>query len=164
VTFDGSTATVKGPKGTTSRTLPSICRYVEEGNTIKVERDSDDKKARSMHGLSRTLLYNMVVGVTEGFVKELEIVGVGYRAEVKGKELVLTLGYSHPINYPMPEGITIEAPSLTSIKINGIIKEQVGQVAAEIRQFRPPEPYKGKGIKYINEQIQRKAGKTAAGA
>ncbi len=164
VTLDGPTATVKGPKGTISRVLPSVCRYVQEGDTIKVARDGDDRQSRSMHGLARTLLNNMVVGVTDGFVKELEIVGVGYRAELKGKDLVLSLGYSHPINFPVPEGITIEVPSPTQIKVNGIVKEQVGQVAADIRQFRPPEPYKGKGIKYVGEYIQRKAGKAAAGA
>jgi large subunit ribosomal protein L6 len=116
-----------------------------------------------MHGLARTLLHNMVLGVTEGFVKELEIVGVGYRAEIKGKDLVLALGFSHPINYPVPEGIKIEVPSPTQIKVSGIVKEQVGQVAAEIRRFRPPEPYKGKGVKYVGEYIQRKAGKAAVG-
>ena len=115
-----------------------------------------------MHGLTRTLLANMVEGVTEGFTKELEIIGVGYKAEVKGKEIVLTLGFSHLIHYPMPEGITIEAPVLTKIKVSGIDKQKVGQVASEIRSFRPPEPYKGKGVKYVDEQIQRKAGKTAA--
>lgn len=164
VTFDGSTATAKGPKGTITRELPSICRFVQENNTIRVERESEDNYARSMHGLTRTLLNNMVEGVTEGFVKELEIVGVGYRAEVKGKDLVLAVGYSHPVNYPVPDGIKIETPSPTQIKVMGIIKEQVGQVAAEIRGFRPPEPYKGKGIKYVGEHIQRKAGKTAVGA
>lgn len=164
VTLDGVTATVKGPKGEIKRTLPEVCKYNQEEGVIKVTRDSDDKTARSMHGLARTLLYNMVVGVTEGFVKELEIVGVGYKAEAKGKELVLTLGFSHPINFAVPEGIQIETPAPTQIKVMGIIKEQVGQIAANIRQFRPPEPYKGKGVKYAGEHIQRKAGKTAAGS
>ncbi|UCH83567.1 MAG: 50S ribosomal protein L6 [Candidatus Latescibacterota bacterium] len=163
VTMEGSTATVKGPKGTITRALPSVCRYDREGDTIKVSRESEDRNARSMHGLARTLLSNMVIGVTDGFVKELEIVGVGYRAELKGKDLVLSLGYSHPINFPVPEGITIEVPAPTQIKVNGIIKEQVGQVAADIRKCRPPEPYKGKGIKYVGEYIQRKAGKAAVG-
>ena len=117
-----------------------------------------------MHGLTRTLLANMVTGVTEGFEKQLEIVGVGYKAEVKGKELVLALGYSHPINFKIPEGITIETPAPTQIKVMGIVKQQVGQIAAEIRRLRPPEPYKGKGILYAGEQIRRKAGKTAVGA
>jgi large subunit ribosomal protein L6 len=162
--MDGSTATVKGPKGTISRELPSICRYNQEGDTIKVSRENEDRQSRSMHGLARALLNNMVVGVTDGFVKELEIVGVGYKAELKGKDLVLLLGYSHPINFPVPEGITIQVPAPTQIKVGGIIKEQVGQVAADIRKCRPPEPYKGKGIKYVGEFIQRKAGKAAAGA
>ena len=164
VTFDGSTATVKGPKGTIKRELPSMCRYDQEGDTIKVSRENEDRQSRSMHGLARTLLNNMVVGVTDGYAKELEIVGVGYKAELKGKDLVLLLGYSHPINFPIPEGITIEVPAPTRIKVSGIIKEQVGQVAADIRKCRPPEPYKGKGVKYVGEFIQRKAGKAAAGA
>ena len=164
VAFDGSTATVKGPKGTISRELPSICKYNQDGDTINVSRENEERQSRSMHGLARTLLNNMIVGVTEGFAKELEIVGVGYKAELKGKELVLSLGYSHPINFAVPEGITIEVPAPTRIKVNGIIKEQVGQVAADIRKCRPPEPYKGKGVKYVGEFIQRKAGKAAAGA
>ena len=164
VTFDGSTATVKGPKGEITKTLPVVCNYNQEENVIRVSRDSDEKIAKSMHGLARTLLYNMVVGVTDGYVKELEIVGVGYKAEAKGKELVLALGFSHPVNFAIPEGIEIETPAPTKIKVMGIVKEQVGQVAANIRQFRPPEPYKGKGIKYVGEHIQRKAGKTAVGS
>ena len=164
VTLDGSTATVKGPKGEIKRTLPAVCNYSQEDGVIKVTRDSDDKTAKSMHGLARTLLFNMVVGVTDGFIKELEIVGVGYKAVAKGKELVLTLGFSHPINFAVPEGIQIETPAPTQIKVMGIVKEQVGQVAADIRKYRPPEPYKGKGVKYVGEHIQRKAGKTAAGA
>ena len=162
-TLDGPTATVKGPKGTIARELPSICRYEQEGDTIKVSRENEDRQSRSMHGLARTLLNNMVIGVTDGFAKELEIVGVGYKAELKGKDLVLLLGYSHPINFPVPEGIKIEVPAPTKIKVSGIIKEQVGQVAADIRKCRPPEPYKGKGVKYVGEFIQRKAGKAAAG-
>ncbi len=154
--------TVKGPKGELRQNLPTVCDVQQEGDTLLVTRSTDDRKDRSMHGLTRTLLANMVEGVTEGFSKELEIIGVGYKAEVKGKEIVLTLGYSHVIHYPMPEGITIEAPELTKIKVSGVDKQKVGQVAAEIRNFRPPEPYKGKGVKYVDEQIQRKAGKTAA--
>jgi large subunit ribosomal protein L6 len=164
VTFDGPAATVKGPKGEISRTLPDVCKYNQEDGVIRVTRESEEKTVRSMHGLARTLLNNMVVGVTEGFVKELEIVGVGYKAETQGKELVLSLGFSHPINFAVPEGIQIETPSPTQIKVMGMVKEQVGQVAADIRKFRPPEPYKGKGIKYVGEHIQRKAGKAAAGA
>lgn len=163
VSFSGSTATVKGPKGTIAKELPSLCQYKQEGSTLTVSRSSEDKTARSMHGLARTLLSNMIVGVTEGFFKELEVVGVGYRAEMKGKDLVLSLGFSHPVNFAIPEGITIETPSLTQIKVSGIRKDLVGQVAADIRKIRPPEPYKGKGVKYVGELIQRKAGKTAVG-
>ncbi|MCZ6765495.1 MAG: 50S ribosomal protein L6 [bacterium] len=162
VTFDGATAKVKGPKGEIVRELPDMCKYEQEGSTIRVTRSSDEKKARSLHGLSRTLLANMVEGVANGFSKELEIIGIGYKAEVKGKELVLTLGFSHLVHFKLPEGITVETPAPTKLKINGIRKDQVGQVAADIRQLRPPEPYKGKGIKYVGEFIQRKAGKTAA--
>ncbi len=164
VTFDGSTAKVKGPKGEIVRELSDVCKYEQEGSTIRVTRSSDDKQARSLHGLSRTLLANMVEGVANGFMKELEIIGVGYKAEVKGKELVLNLGFSHLVRFKIPEGITLETPAPTQVKISGIRKDQVGQVAADIRQLRPPEPYKGKGIKYVGEFIQRKAGKTAASA
>jgi large subunit ribosomal protein L6 len=163
VTIDGSTVTVKGPKGTITQKLPDICDIVQEGDVLRVTRSSEEKLQKSMHGLTRTLLANMVIGVTDGFEKQLDIVGVGYKAEAKGKELVLALGYSHPINYKIPEGITIETPVPTQIMVQGIIKQQVGQVAAEIRKMRPPEPYKGKGILYAGEQIKRKAGKTAVG-
>ena len=162
VMFDGATAKVKGPKGEITRELPTMCKYEQEGSTIRVTRSSDEKQARSLHGLSRTLLANMVEGVATGFSKELEIIGVGYKAEAKGKELVLTLGFSHPVHFKLPEGITAETPSPTQVKIIGIRKDLVGQVAADIRKLRPPEPYKGKGIKYVGEFIQRKAGKTAA--
>jgi large subunit ribosomal protein L6 len=164
VTLAGSTATVKGPQGSITRALPDVCKYNQEGSTIRVSRDSEAKVVRSMHGLARTLLNNMVVGVTQGFAKELEIVGVGYKAEVKGKDLVLTIGYSHPVVFPIPEGIKIETPAINQIKVSGIEKDKVGQVAADIRKVRPPEPYKGKGIKYAGEIIHRKAGKAAAGA
>jgi large subunit ribosomal protein L6 len=164
VTIDGSTVTAKGPKGTITEKLPDVCAIVQEGDVLRVTRSSEDKLQRSMHGLTRTLLANIVVGVTEGFEKRLDIVGVGYKAEVKGKQLVLALGFSHPINYKIPEGITIETPAPTQIKVMGIVKQQVGQVAAEIRRLRPPEPYKGKGILYAGERIRRKAGKTAVGA
>jgi large subunit ribosomal protein L6 len=163
VKFEGSTATVKGPKGTITKILPDICGFEQKGDVITVTRPSNSGPHRSMHGLTRTLIANMVIGVTEGFSKELNIVGVGYKAEAKGKELVMALGFSHPINFQIPEGIQIETPSPTQIKIAGIEKEQVGQVAADIRHYRPPEPYKGKGILYAGEQIQRKAGKAAAG-
>jgi large subunit ribosomal protein L6 len=161
--MDGSVATVKGPKGTITRALPEFCDFKQEDGVINVSRREETRQYRQMHGLIRTLLDNMVLGVSEGFSKSLEIVGVGYKAEVKGKELVLLLGYSHPIHFAIPEGLTIEAPTLTSIKVLGIEKDKVGQAAAIIRDFRPPEPYKGKGIKYAGEIIQRKAGKTAAG-
>jgi large subunit ribosomal protein L6 len=164
VKLEGTTATVKGPKGEITRELPSQVTYKQEDGVIRVSRPSDDQTMRSMHGLARTLLANMVEGVTNGFSKELEIIGVGYKAEVKGKNLVLTVGYSHPIEFAVPEGIKIETPSPTQIKVSGARKDQVGQVCADIRKVRPPEPYKGKGIKYIDEQIQRKAGKAAAGA
>lgn len=164
VTLSGSSAKVKGPKGEISRELPAQVQYKQDGDVIKVSRSSEDKVTRSMHGLARTLLANMIQGVTEGFSKELEIIGVGYKAEVKGKTLVLTVGYSHPIEFPIPEGIKIETASPTQLKVSGVRKDLVGQVSADIRKVRPPEPYKGKGIKYIDEQIQRKAGKAAAGA
>lgn len=154
---------VKGPKGELKQTVPTLCDIKQEGDTIQVTRKTNDRVHRSMHGLTRSLIANMVEGVTNGFSKELEIIGVGYKAEMKGKELVLTLGFSHPIHVAPPEGIVLEAPELTKVKVSGIDKQQVGQVAAEIRGFRPPEPYKGKGVKYIDEQVQRKAGKTAAG-
>ena len=163
VTINGANVSVKGPKGEIQRDLPEICNYKQEGSTITVTRSTEDGTARSMHGLARTLLANMVEGVTTGFTKELEIVGVCYKAEAKGKELVLTLGFSHPIHFAVPEGIKIETPAPTQIKVSGIRKDLVGQVAADIRRLRPPEPYKGKGVKYVGEYIQRKAGKAAVG-
>ena len=163
VSFAEGVATVKGPKGTISRRLPERCEFTQDNGVISVSRSSDDRQSRSMHGLTRTLLANMVTGVTAGFEKELEIVGVGYKAEVKGKQLILNVGFSHPVNFDIPEGIKIETPAPTQIKISGIEKDLVGQVTADIRKCRPPEPYKGKGIKYKGEQIQRKAGKTAVG-
>ena len=164
LTVDGEHVTVKGPKGTIDRELPSLCGYKLDGSTLTVSRKQEDKASRSMHGLARTLIANMVLGVTEGFSKELEIIGVGYKAEVKGKDLVLALGFSHPVKFVMPEGINIETPAPTKIKVSGIRKDQVGQVAADIRKVRPPEPYKGKGIRYVDEVVPRKAGKAAAGA
>ena len=161
VTVDGSTVKVKGPKGELSRTFDPAMKFRVENNEVLVERPSDEKRERAMHGLTRALLANMVQGVTEGFKKTLEIVGVGYRAEKKGKSLVVSVGYSHPVNYPEPQGITLTTPAPTTIVIEGIDKQKVGQVAAELREFRPPEPYKGKGIRYQGEQVRRKAGKTA---
>lgn len=159
VTIDGSTVRVKGPKGELSRTLHRDVRVRREGADILVERPSDDPEHRALHGLSRTLVANMVEGVTNGFRKTLEIVGVGYRAENKPFGLTLSLGYSHPIDYRAPEGIQLRAASPTVVEVSGANKEVVGQVAAEIRSLRPPEPYKGKGVKYQGEVIRRKAGK-----
>lgn len=164
VTLKLPEVTVKGPKGELSQRVPTICEIKQEGEEILVTRSSDERRRRQMHGLTRTLIANMVQGVSEGFQKELEIVGVGYKAEAKGKQLVLTVGYSQPVNYPVPEGITIETPEPTKVRVSGIDKQKVGQVAAEIRGFKPPEPYKGKGIRYAGEQVQRKAGKTAVGS
>jgi large subunit ribosomal protein L6 len=161
VTLDGALVTVKGPKGTITRELPSLSDVRQEGGVINVARRGESRLHRRMHGLSRALLNNMIVGVTEGFSRELEIVGVGFRAEVKGKDLVLSLGFSHPIHFPVPEGLTIEVAGQNRIKVSGIEKDRVGQAAANIRGFRPPEPYKGKGVKYVEETIRRKAGKTA---
>ena len=164
VNVDGGTVTVKGPKGTIIKELPTVCDITQEGDVIKVTRLAETRMHRCMHGLTRSLLNNMVIGVSEGFDKNLEIVGVGFKAESKEKELVLNLGFSHLINYAIPDGITIEVPAPTKIRVIGIEKDKVGQVAAEIRGFRPPEPYKGKGVKYVDETIRRKVGKTAVGS
>ena len=153
---------VKGPKGSLSRDIhPQMKVEVNDGQ-VTVQRPSNSKQFKSLHGLYRTLINNMVVGVTDGFQKKLEIVGVGYKGEMKNNKLVLQLGYSHPIVLTPPEGITIEVDGGTKLSISGIDKELVGKVAAKIRSFRPPEPYKGKGVKYEDEHVRRKAGKTAA--
>jgi len=159
VTLDGNLVHVKGPKGELSRQLHRDVIVRREEGEILVERPSDGPEHRSLHGLSRTLVANMVEGVTTGFTKILEIVGVGYRAETKPFGLTLALGYSHPIDYKAPEGITLRAVNPTTVEVSGTDKEVVGQVAAEIRSLRPPEPYKGKGVKYQGEVIRRKAGK-----
>ena len=154
--------TVKGAKETLTRTLHPDMKIVVENDTVTVVRPSDNKEHRSLHGLTRTLINNMVIGVTDGFTKTLEINGVGYRAAMKGKVLSLTLGYSHPVDYEAEEGITLEVPQPNQIIVKGADKERVGAVAAKIRSFRAPEPYKGKGIKYADEYIRRKEGKTGA--
>ncbi|CAN5825450.1 50S ribosomal protein L6 [soil metagenome] len=159
VTIDGSAVRVKGPRGELNRTLHRDILIRREGDEILVERPSDEPQHRALHGLSRTLVANMIEGVTDGFKKTLEIVGVGYRAENKPFGLTLSLGYSHPIDYRAPEGIKLNAASPTVVEVTGTSKEVVGQVAAEIRSLRPPEPYKGKGVKYQGEVIRRKAGK-----
>jgi len=161
IAIDGPSVTVKGPKGTLSRILPEIISVRREENLLLVERPNDERQSRSLHGLSRTLVSNMVVGVTDGFSKELEIIGVGYRAEaVNPTTLRLALGYSHPVIMEAPEGITFEVPTQTRVIVKGIDKEVVGQVAANVRAVRKPEPYKGKGVRYLGEKVLRKAGKT----
>ena len=162
VTLDGQTITVKGPKGSLTRTLPSEVRLTVDGAAVNVERISDESRPKAMHGLSRTLVANMVEGVSNGFVKALELQGVGYKAEAKGKGINLVVGLSHQVQVDAPEGISFKLDSPTLLKVEGISKELVGQVAAEIRNVRPPEPYKGKGIRYQGEQVRRKAGKTGA--
>ncbi len=160
VKLNGHDMTVKGPKGTLSATFHNNMSIVKEGNTIVVTRPDDQKLNRSLHGLTRALIANMVTGVSKGFEKNLEIIGVGFRAQKQGKKLVLTLGYSHPVEMEEPEGITIDVPAPDKISIKGVDKQLVGEVAAKIREKRPPEPYKGKGIKYVGEVIIRKEGKT----
>ena len=155
----GNTVTVKGPKGELSRTVPGAMTLAQENGQVVVTRPDDEPMHKSLHGLTRTLIANMVEGVTKGFSKQLELVGVGYKAEKRPYGLQLSLGYSHTIEYKAPKGITLTAPVPTQINVEGANKEVVGQVAAEIRSLRPPEPYKGKGVKYAGEQIRRKAGK-----
>ncbi len=160
VKLDGHIITVKGPKGTLERELHRNMIVTVDGATIKVERPNDDKLNRSLHGLTRTLIENMVVGVTEGYSKKLELVGVGYKATKNGKSLVLNLGHSHPITFNEDDKITFEVPDSSTIIVKGYDKQLVGAIAAQIREKRPPEPYLGKGVKYTGEHIRRKAGKT----
>lgn len=163
VKFADSVVTVKGPNGELSQWVDENLVSVNiDGNTVTVSRDDDSRQKRSAHGLYRTLINNMIIGVTSGYEKKLELVGVGYRADKKGDTLVLNLGYSHPIEMKDPEGITTETPSLTEINVKGADKAAVGNYAAVIRSHRPPEPYKGKGIKYVGEHIIRKEGKAGA--
>ena len=159
---DGNVVTVKGPKGELKRELRPEMIIKQEGTTITVDRPSDDKLHRSLHGLTRTLLNNMIVGVTDGFSKELEVNGVGYRVAKEGQNLVMNIGFSHQVIMPEKDGITIEVPAPNKIVIHGIDKQTVGQFAAEVREKRPPEPYKGKGIRYAGEFVRRKEGKTGA--
>lgn len=161
VRLEGQALHVKGPKGDLHLQVHPEIEVQMEGNELQVKRPSDARNHRALHGLTRALVANMVHGVHTGFQKTLEIVGVGYRAEKRGQDLVLNLGYSHQIQYPAPAGITLEAPTPTTVTVFGADKAMVGQVAAEIRGFRPPEPYKGKGVRYQGEQVRRKAGKAA---
>ncbi len=163
VKVDGTTVSVKGPKGSLNSIISPIISVKVENGEVLVTRPNDEKQARSLHGLSRTLISNMVIGVTEGFKKELEIQGVGYRAAKQGKDLVMNLGYSHQVIVSEKDGITIDVPEPLKIIINGIDKQKVGQFAAEVREKRPPEPYKGKGIRYAGEVIIRKEGKAGKG-
>jgi large subunit ribosomal protein L6 len=162
--IDGRTVTVKGPKGEISRTVHAELTLALEDESVAVRRPSDEPRHKALHGLTRTLVANMVEGVTKGFTKSLEIQGVGYKAEVKPFGVQLVVGYSHPVPYHAPKGIKISVDNNTQVKVEGVDKELVGQVAAELRSVRPPEPYKGKGIRYVGEQVRRKAGKTAQAA
>ena len=163
VVVDGSTVTVKGAKGTLTRTMNSNITITKDGDTITVTRPNDQKENRSLHGLTRTLIANMIEGVSHGFMKDLEINGIGYRAEKKGNALSMKIGFSHDVVMPEIDGITIEVPSPNKVIISGPDKQKVGQFAAEVREHRPPEPYKGKGIRYVDEYVRRKEGKAGKG-
>jgi large subunit ribosomal protein L6 len=162
VTLSGAEVTVAGPQGTLSRSVPEPITVRQEDSRLLVERPDDERRSRALHGLTRSLIANMVTGVTSGYTKELEIVGVGYRATARGPSaLELALGFSHPVFVDAPEGVTFEVPAPTRVVVKGIDKERVGQVAADIRKLRKPEPYKGKGVRYAGERVLRKAGKAA---
>lgn len=157
---NGNEITVKGPKGELTRTFSEDIKMNIEGNEVTFTRPNDSKEMKTIHGTTRAIFHNMVVGVSEGFQKALELIGVGYRAQLQGSKLVLNVGYSHPVEITAPAGITFEVPSNTQIVVKGISKEAVGEIAANIRGVRPPEPYKGKGIRYVGEYVRRKEGKT----
>jgi large subunit ribosomal protein L6 len=159
VAVEGSTVMVTGPKGTLSRTFSDRIAFTVVDGRVVVSRCNDERQSRALHGLSRALLANMVAGVSTGFVRELQMVGVGYRAALQGNTLELLVGFSHPVRMTAPEGVSFEVPEPTRILVRGIDRERVGQVAAEVRRVRPPEPYKGKGIRYVDEKVRRKAGK-----
>ena len=159
-TIDNGELSVKGPKGTLTEKVSSEMVIEQDAGVLTVKRPSDDKRHRALHGLTRTIINNMVMGTTSGFEKKLEIVGVGYKVQPQGTGLVINVGYSHPVNFAAPAGISFDVPAPTKITVKGIDKQKVGQVAADIRAVRPPEPYKGKGIRYENEVVRRKEGKT----
>ena len=162
ISIDGTNVTVKGPKGTLERELPAPITATLDDGTLQCERPDDDRRSKSMHGLARSLVNNMIIGVTEGYTKELEIIGVGYRAQAKGKnKLELALGFSHSVEVDAPDGVEFDVPQPTQVMVSGIDKQLVGQVAANIRALRKPEPYKGKGVRYAGEYVIRKAGKAA---
>lgn len=160
VSIDGPLVSVKGPKGTLSHTLPEPITIEHEDNTLKVLRPDDERKSRALHGLSRTLVNNLVVGVTQGYEIKMEIHGVGYRVQAKGRDLEFSLGFSHPVLIEAPEGITFAVENATRFSVSGIDKQQVGEISAKIRRLRRPDPYKGKGVRYAGEKIRRKVGKT----
>ena len=159
VTINGQNISTKGGKGNLEHVVPNCVKIVQVDNVLKIEYAEDDRTANMLAGTTRAVLNNMVTGVSAGFSRKLQLIGVGYRAKAQGKTLNLTLGFSHPVNHPVPEGITIETPSQTEIVVSGIDKQKVGQVAAEIRAYRPPEPYKGKGVRYADEHVVRKEAK-----
>lgn len=158
---DGA-VTLKGPKGELTQKIPETVAVALDGSVLNITRQGEDKQSRADHGTIRALLQNMVVGLKEGYSRELEIQGVGFKASISGKQLTLNVGYSHPVDYTVPEGITVAVTDGTQLKVSGVDKQLVGQVSARIRSFRPPEPYKGKGVRYKNERVRRKAGKTVA--